>query len=363
MDKDSVLGSAAPTARSGRPVTILVGAAGAVVATLGLHLASDVVGPVLLALMLTVAVLPIGHWSDSRGWPRWVGVLLTTAGAYLILVIVVGGVALSVAKLVSILPNYTSRAGQLGDELVAKLHSLGVNTGSAKDAVSKVDLNSVIHVLKGVLGGVLHTFGLLFLVVTLLLFMCSDTLRLSRSRGALRRANPAAMQVLRNFTVGTQRYLIVSAIFGAIVGVLDSAALWLMGIPLALVWGLLSFLTNFIPNIGFVLGVIPPALVALLDQGWTAMLGVIVVYSVLNVVIQTFIQPRYVGDTVGLNATTTMIALTFWGLVLGPLGALLAIPATLLVRAIFIDGRPDKRWVTALIGSAEQSRAAAPGAA
>ena len=94
----------------------------------------------------------------------------------------------------------------------------------------------------------------------------------------------------------------MTAVFGAIVAVLDTGALYLMGVPLALAWGFFSFITNFIPNIGFVIGVIPPALIALLDSGWQLMLAVVLVYCVLNVTIQTFIQPRFVGATVGLGA-------------------------------------------------------------
>jgi predicted PurR-regulated permease PerM len=167
----------------------------------------------------------------------------------------------------------------------------------------------------------------------------------------LRDLNPRAALVLTDFARGTQRYLVVSAIFGLIVAVFDSVTLWLLGIPLAITWGLLSFLTNFIPNIGFVLGVVPPALLGLLDQGWSGLISVVIVYSVLNFVIQTLIQPRFVGDTVGLSGTTTFLALAFWGFALGPLGALLAIPATLLVRSIFLDGRPNERWVMTLLGT------------
>ena len=116
---------------------------------------------------------------------------------------------------------------------------------------------------------------------------------------------------------------------------LSIGALWLIGVPLPLAWGFFSFITNFIPNIGFVIGIIPPALIALLDSGWQTMLLVLVVYSVLNVTIQTFIQPRYVGNTVGLSAEMTFMSLVVWAFLLGPLGALLAVPMTLLLRALF----------------------------
>ena len=102
---------------------------------------------------------------------------------------------------------------------------------------------------------------------------------------------------------------------------------------------------------GVVLGLAPPALLALLTSGVPEMLMVIGVYCVLNFVIQSLIQPRFVGDSVGLAMTTTFVALVFWAWLLGPLGALLAIPLTLLAKALLVDVDPTARWVTALAGS------------
>jgi AI-2 transport protein TqsA len=105
--------------------------------------------------------------------------------------------------------------------------------------------------------------------------------------------------------------------------------LWVLAIPAAITWGLLAFITNYIPNIGFVIGLIPPAILALLEGGPARMLLVIALYCVVNFVIQSVIQPKFVGDSVGLSGTVTMFSLVFWATVLGALGALLAIPLTL----------------------------------
>jgi AI-2 transport protein TqsA len=140
-------------------------------------------------------------------------------------------------------------------------------------------------------------------------------------------------------------------VFGLIVAVLDGLALAIIGVPLAVLWALLAFITNYIPNVGFIIGVVPPALLALLTSGVPEMLVVIGVYCVLNFVIQSLIQPRFVGDSVGLAMTTTFVALVFWAWLLGPLGALLAIPLTLLAKALLVDVDPTARWVTALAGS------------
>ncbi|HLM07752.1 MAG TPA: AI-2E family transporter, partial [Blastococcus sp.] len=132
----------------------------------------------------------------------------------------------------------------------------------------------------------------------------------------------------------------------------------IIGVPLPVLWGLLSFLTNFIPNIGFVIGLVPPALLALLEGGVPMMLTVVAVYCVLNLVIQSLIQPRFVGDSVGLSMTMTFLALIFWAWLLGPVGALLAIPMTLLFKALLVDVDPSGRWAIALAGSLERGAAA-----
>ena len=100
-----------------------------------------------------------------------------------------------------------------------------------------------------------------------------------------------------------------------------------------------------------VLGLIPPALVAWLVIDWQTAVIIAIGYSVLNVVVQTLIQPKVVGDRVQLNTTLTFLALIIWTFLLGGLGAILAIPMTLLIRALFIDSQPQHRWVRALFSS------------
>jgi len=133
-------------------------------------------------------------------------------------------------------------------------------------------------------------------------------------------------------------------------------------IPLAVLWGLLAFVTNYIPNVGFLIGLVPPALLALLEGGPELMISVIVAYSVINFVLQSVIQPKFVGDAVNLSLTLTFLSLLFWSFVIGPLGAVLAIPLTLLAKALLLDVDPDTRWISRLFasGSADQPPAVRP---
>ena len=208
------------------------------------------------------------------------------------------------------------------------LRDLGVEQDQIDAVVDAIDPGQLVDLAMSVLSGTLGVLGDLFFLFTVLLFMAFDTDSTRRSLATLGDRFPDPVAALANFARGTRNYMGVSAGFGLIVAVIDGVVLYLMGVPGAFVWAVLAFVTNFIPNIGFVIGVIPPALIALLDGGPGLMVAVIVVYSVINFVIQSVIQPRVVGDTVGLSPILTFLSLVFWTWVIGPLGALLAVPLT-----------------------------------
>ena len=351
----------------GRGLVLLLGAAAAVVTAAGIRLGAEIVAPVMLGLVLTIAVLPLRRWATGHRWPGWAATLLALVAACAMVLVLVVGSALAIAKLVELLPQYAEDARSLRSNGTDFLTSHGIGSAPASTAVDQLDPAKLTAALTTVLKGVLGAAGNLFFIVTLLFFLCTAIPLAGPRFATLRVAKPELAGSLARFITATQRYLVVTALFGAIVAVIDTGALWLMAVPLPLVWGLFSFITNFIPNIGFVIGVIPPALLALLEGGWDQALLVVIVYSAINVVIQTFIQPHYVGATVGLSTEMTFLSLVVWTFLLGPLGALLAVPMTLLVRALLLD--PDGRlaWVSPLISTnvdpQEDEVAPAPGPA
>ena len=79
------------------------------------------------------------------------------------------------------------------------------------------------------------------------------------------------------------------------------------------------------------------------------MLAVIVAYSVINFIIQSVIQPKILADAVNLSLTLTFLSLVFWAFVIGPIGALLAVPLTLLMKALLLDADPNTRWISSLL--------------
>jgi AI-2 transport protein TqsA len=334
-----------------RSLIVLLGVTAAVIVGAGIRSAAEIVAPTMLALVLTLAVLPVSTWARRRGWPGALATLFALVVAYAMLAVFVIGTAVCVVKLAEVLPQYAGAARDLTGQAQQDLSGLGLSGDTTGAALEQLDPSKIADWLTGLLSGVLGLLSGLFFLVTLMFFFISAVPGFGPRTHALARSKPSIAASLAGFVDRTQRYLIVTALFGDIVAVLDAGALWLLGVPLPLAWGFFSFVTNFIPNIGFVIGVIPPALLALLDSGPQRMLLVILVYSVLNVTIQTFIQPRFVGASVGLSAEMTFLSLVVWTFLLGALGALLAVPMTLLFRALFIDADERTAWAAPLIAT------------
>jgi len=332
-----------------RALVVLIGAAAVVVVAAGARAIAWLIGPAFMALIIVIAVAPVSGWLRRKGWPAWARTLVVVLLVYAVIVGLALGVIVSVAQLATELPKYASQADGLVSSLTGELAKLGVGPDQLSAAKGSLDIGKLAGVLGDLLGSVAGLATNLVFLLALLLFLAVESGGAGDRLASIAKDRPKITSALEHFAWGTRQYLLVTTVFGLIVAVLDSVALAIMGVPLAVTWGLLAFVTNYVPNVGFIIGLVPPALLALLTSGWQLAVAVIVVYCVLNLVVQSLIQPRVIGDAVGLSATVTFVALVFWAWLLGPLGAILAVPLTLLGKALLVDIDPRARWAAALL--------------
>ncbi|MEM7272794.1 MAG: AI-2E family transporter [Actinomycetota bacterium] len=334
-----------------RGFTVLVTLASAMIVVAGMRAFSSSIGPIFLALVIVVVVSPVQRALLRRGAPSWLALLALLISSFGVLAAVVLALVWSSVQLVGLLSSdrYADQLADARDEVSVLLDELGLTGDSLDEALEVLDLGAVAGQITSALSGLLGLTSAISLLVITMLFMVLDTERFRDNLNRVRRERPEVDRALGQFASQTRSYFVVSTVFGLIVAALDVVALMMLGIPLALVWGVLSLITNYIPNIGFVIGLIPPALLAFFEGGWQLSVWVIVVYLVINTIIQSVIQPRFVGDAVGLSTTLTFLSLIFWGWALGPIGALLAVPITLLTKALLVDIDPTTRWAAPLI--------------
>ena len=332
-----------------RALVILIGAAAGVVTLAGVRSVAWLIGPVFFALVIVITASPVQTWLRRHGWPRWAAALALMLVVYIVLLGLFVVVVISVGELVTVLPQYVSQANGSVQKAINALGNAGVGKQQLQSIASSVNIGKVVSLAGKLVAGIGGLVTNVFFILVLLLFMSAEATWVENRLAAIAGDRPWITDALGRFAKGTRSYMLVTTIFGFIVAVLDVVGLAIIGVPGAILWGFLAFVTNYIPNIGFIIGVIPPALVALLTGGWSEALIVVAVYCVLNFIVQSLIQPQFVGDTVGLSTMVTVLALVFWAWLLGPIGAILAIPATLLCKALFVDVDPRAGWANVLL--------------
>lgn len=347
-----------PDVPRGRPLfsrglSIIVGIAAALVAALGVQAFSDVIAPLFLGLVLSIAVHPLRRWPARHGLPGWVGTLLSLVAVYAIVASLLFILVVSGVQLTSMLQDAGPQFQAFLNEVSHKLTDAGFDTSQVQAAFSKANPGKLIDAAVELLGGVAQILGSVSFLLLLLFFTVTDAGKFAANLAGVTPAGQRLAESFRLFASGSCRYLAVSTVFGAVVAVLDVIALSILDIRYAWLWGLLAFVTNYIPNVGFIIGLLPPTVLALLEHGGGTALAVVVIYCVINLVLQSIVQPRVVGNTVGISATLSFLSLLVWTSILGGVGALLAVPATLFVKAVFVDVDPERGWVNQLLSNSE----------
>ena len=335
----------APAERlQGEAIVIIV--AGLAVSCAGIYFARALIGPAFFALTLVITVRPLVSWASRHHVPRSMSAVGAILLIYAFVLMMFAALGIAIAQLVDTLPDYAVKFQAIWGGIQEMLARFGVDQSALFGQISQaMDTGRIVMVAQGLLAQITNFGSILSVMALTVIFLMFDMSRIEVRAQALTILKPGIARALADFAGAVRSYWLVSTIFGLIVAVFDVIALGFLGVPMAVTWGVLSFITNYIPNIGFFLGVIPPALLALVDSGpWTA-LWVVVAYSVLNFVIQSLIQPKFTGDAVGLNTTTTFLSLLFWSQVIGALGTILAVPLTLFVKCVLIDSDSRSRWV------------------
>jgi predicted PurR-regulated permease PerM len=344
--------TAAGTTKPPRALLVLGCAAAVTVVAAGVQAAAWLVGPVFLALVVVITIHPVRRRLLAAGLPGWLAATVLILIVFGVLLALAGVVVVAVAQLLTVLPLYAAEANAVLASGTAALGQFGVGPEQLRALAASLNVAKLLALASGLLLGLTTLFGNLVFLLTLLLFLCVESSTAGARLALIADSRPSFGAALRGVAAGTRRYIWVTSAVGLLTGVVDTVVLALMGIPAAALWGLLVFITNYIPYLGFWIGLGPPALLALLDGGWPLLAAVVAVFLVVNFVLTSIVQPHFIGEAVGISVSVTLVALVLWTWLLGPIGAVLAVPLTLLVKAVLVDDDPRALWADALLSSA-----------
>jgi len=313
--------------------------------------AADIVVPFLLALFIAVVAMGPIDWLKKRGLPSAMAVtvvILSVIGLNVLVVVMLGA---TVEQFNQALPEYQLSLTEKTQKLMAWLAGHGVDV--SKTGIQKV-LNpgmamGFVNTVIGSLAGVMSNALLIIFTVMMMLVEAEGFPR----KLVLMRADTGEVAVQRmskimqsmNQYVGTKTF--VSMITASLVWI----GLKLVGLDFAILWAFLVFVLNFIPNIGSIMAAVPAILLALLQFNSGAALVVGGIYVAVNVGMGNIIEPMLMGKRVGLSTLFVFLSLIFWGWLFGPVGMLLSVPLTMVVK-IVAEGSPQTQWLAVMLGPA-----------
>jgi len=329
----------------------LYAAAAVVVVVAGLKAAESIVVPFLLSLFVAIISAPALFSLQRRGLPAGLSLLAVLLAVGLVAVVLALIVGTSVNRFAAAVPEYRARLEEEVSALLQWLEAYGVAlpVDSVREALNpSAAMQLASTMLTGLSGVLTNVFFIILTVIFILLEATSFTDKLRRIMGGSAEAIPH----LSELSDDINRYIGMKTLTSLATGVLIALWLAIIGVDFPVLWGLLAFLLNFVPTIGSIIAAVPAVLLAFVQAG----LGLAALgaggYLVVNVLIGNIIEPRVMGRGLGLSPLVVFLSLVFWGWVLGPVGMLLSIPLTMVVK-IMLENSEETRWLAILLGPAE----------
>ena len=316
-----------------------------VIVIAGIKASASIITPLFLALFITALCYGPFVWLKKKGLPESLALIAVILGTGILLTLFLGFIGASISAFAVKLPFYEERFSQYWSSINIWL----INTGlidkdfGLEKHISPASIMSLTgDVFRGV-GNLLSNSVLILLVV---IFMLIESTLIAKKMNVIKPESLARGDEIINKLI---KYTVTKTLTSLATGICIAISLWIIGVDFPILWGVLAFLLNFIPNIGSTIAAIPAVMLSLVQLGLPSAIITTVAYVAINGVIGNFIEPRIMGRSLGLSPLVVFISLIFWGWTLGPVGMLLAIPLTILLKIIF-DNREETKYFGLILG-------------
>jgi predicted PurR-regulated permease PerM len=329
-------------------IRFLVTGAAFVIVVAGMREAASMIVPFLLATFIAIICSPPLFWLKRKGVPALLAIVLVITSLLAVGFFLAVFVGTSLHDFSQSLPAYQERLSAETSTLLAWLRKMGVDISDATLA-EYFDPGAAMKFASGMISGLGSMLSNGFLILLTVVFIFFEA---SSFPGKLRAAlgDPgASLASFDTFITNVNQYMAIKTWISFATGIFIALWLVVLGVDYPFLWGLLAFLLNYVPNIGSIIAAVPAVLLAWIQLGDGTALFTALGYLLVNVIGGSIIEPRYMGRGLGLSTLVVFVSLVFWGWVLGPVGMVLSVPLTMMVK-IALDSREDTRWAAILLG-------------
>ncbi|NOQ68770.1 MAG: AI-2E family transporter [Gammaproteobacteria bacterium] len=337
----------------------LIVAAAVIIIIAGMRQSAPLIVPFLLSVFIAVICFPLMCKFQQIGFSKALSLFLVMLLVMFIGVALTVLIGSSLTDFSRMVPEYQQKISAEWVDVLQWLNNRGFSiTETIKEVIDPAAAVGLLSsILKG-FGNVLTNSFLIILTVIFILieaagltqkFLILHGIDLSQDESSEKDISQAFSHI---FAEKLRSYMSMKTIISMITGVVIGVALWLIGVDYPVLWGVLAFMLNFIPNIGSIIAAVPAVMLTIVQLGFTPALLVAAVYVAVNVIIGSVVEPKYMGKGIGLSTLVVFVSLVFWGWVLGPVGMLLSVPLTITVK-LALDSKPETQWLGHLLGPVE----------
>ncbi len=312
---------------------------------------SVLINNLFIAYIVAILAAPLLGRLRARGLPDWLSFLLTLLAAAAVSLLVVGFILFAAGRLSGSIPAYLVQLENYQEYLDELLSDFGLFEDDLSTLLESIQLSQVFEFFSAVLGAgasILSNAAMIILFVIFMLLQFFSTPRLVQQEID---SGNAFMLRIRAYNHDLRQYMLITAVIAVVTGALDTVLFFILRIPDPLVWGIVAAILSFVPTIGFWLAAIPPALLALLVHNPLTAVLTLLGIVLINGFADNVIKPRYLGSGLDMAPFLVIFSVVFWAMILGPVGAILGVPMTMLIRSLFFEADESLSWVARVMGS------------
>lgn len=336
---------------NGLKIVIMLGML--VIILTGIRFAADIIVPFILALFIAVVLSPLVQRMVKLRVPRVLAISLLVMIIVMAMVLLLAYLGTSLNELARTLPQYRSSLVIPLKNLEPWLARSGIGV-SVDEMVKYIDPNAAMTLITNLLTQLTNAMSSIFLLLLTVVFMLLEVPQLPTKFQQIMVRPVEGMAAIQRAIDSVSHYLVLKTAISLVTGLVVWGMLAALDVRFAFIWGLLAFALNYIPNIGSVLAAIPPIIQVLAFGGLYDALVVLAGYLIINLVFGNILEPRIMGRGLGLSTLVVFLSLIFWGWLLGPVGMLLSVPLTIIVK-IALEQSVGGQSIAILLGDANNA--------
>ena len=327
---------------------LLLGAASFVIVIAGMQAASSLLNAFFLSLIIALNVTPLLQLLIRKGLSPKLALLASILLVLGIGISLIAFLGISVSQISHILPSYEPKIDAFKESTTEFLRSKGFETSSIL-SLEMFQPKQLVGASLGFIKQIGNALGSSLLLLLIVAFMLVESSSFPIKLQKALKPDSILLEQLAQFSVDIRKYMFITAWTGALAAFGDFLILVFLGVDMAALWGVMFFLLSFIPGLGFLLAIIPPFLIALLKYDIGKAFLVFFGCWLIDNIVDKAIKPRFMQEGLDLSILTIILSILFWSFVLGPTGAILSVPLTMMVKKIILESTEDGRIAAILI--------------